>query len=86
MTDGYITSDQIGAGDDTVYGADVAPNAPVQDMWAFDLLAGQASAGRDADPGAYTGGTGGAGLGGEAEPMGPGGTGPGGTVYERRGF
>jgi hypothetical protein len=81
-----ITTDQIGAGDNTLYGADVAPNGPVEDMFAIEPIAGQFPAQeRSASPGEFTGGTGGAGLGGQAEPMSPGGE-QGGTVYQRRGF
>ncbi|MGH2443959.1 MAG: hypothetical protein ACRDFX_12460 [Chloroflexota bacterium] len=84
--DGLITADQIGAGDDTVYGADVAPTAPVQPMWQYDAIGGRLPApDRDASPASFTGGAGGGGLGGNAEPMSGGGE-LGGTVYQRRGF
>lgn len=86
-TDGTITSDRIGAGDNTLYGADISPNGPVQDMYAFDPIAGDfPPAENGADPGIFTGGTGGGGLGGSAEGMSPGGVGPGAAFYERRGF
>lgn len=80
-----VTSDQIGSGDNRTYGADIAPTGG-QDMWQIDPIAGSFPPNaRDASPAAFTGGTGGAGLGGQAEPMAPGGE-MGGTVYERRGF
>jgi hypothetical protein len=85
--DGIITADRIGAGDTTLYGADVAPTDPVQDMYAFDPIVGSfPDAQSAADPGSFTGGTGGGGLGGNAEGMSPGGVGPDGALYERRGF
>ena len=63
------------------YGSEVAPNGPVQDMWAYDDIAGTfPPRERDAPPSDFTGGTGGGGLGGVAEPM------DGGDRYERIGF
>jgi hypothetical protein len=90
MADGIITSDQIGAGDTKTYGADIGPTGG-QDMWQFDPIAGIfPPQERNASPAAFTGGMGGAGLGGMAEPFPPGGVSPEnaepGTVYERRGF
>ena len=82
MADGIISGDQRGTGDAKTYGADVAPTGPVQDMWAYDPIAGTfPPLERDASPEDFTGGTGGAGLGGMAEPQEDGG-----DRYERRGF
>jgi hypothetical protein len=53
---------------DPTYGSEVAPNPPVDDMYAIDQLAGQFDADRDSSPASFTGGMGGAGLGGTAEP------------------
>jgi len=63
------------------YGSEVAPNGPVDDMYAIDLLTGQQNADRDSAPAQFTGGMGGHGLGGQAEPP-P----PGGIFYERIGY
>lgn len=63
------------------YGSEVGPNPPQQDMTELDVLAGQVAADRTNDPASYGGGTGGAGLGGVAEPA-P----EGGTMYDRIGF
>lgn len=52
------------------YGSEVQPNGPVQNMEEIDTLAGSVMD-RDASPAAFTGGTGGAGLGGTAEPDAP---------------
>ena len=87
---GIVSGDIIGAGDSTTYGADIGPQGG-QDMWLFDPIAGTFPPTEyHAPPGAFTGGTGGAGLGGVAEPMPPEGITPAGgipgTVYERRGF
>jgi hypothetical protein len=52
----------------TQYGAEIGPNGPQQDMWAFDDIAGVfPPRERNAPQGDFTGGMGGAGLGGEAE-------------------
>lgn len=81
-----ITSDLIGQPDSATLGADIAPTGG-QDMWGCDVIAGAyPDQGRAASPATFTGGTGGAGLGGMAEGLAPGGTGPDGTLYERRGF
>lgn len=48
------------------YGSEVEPNGPVQDMEMIDTIAGSVMD-RTASPAAFTGGTGGAGLGGTAE-------------------
>jgi len=50
-----------------MYGSEVAPNDPRQDMSAIDTVAGSVHD-RDAGPGEFTGGSTGAGLGGVAEP------------------
>lgn len=51
------------------YGSEVAPNGPVQDMAAFDPIAGTfPPQERNAPQAGFTGGMGGAGLGGQAEP------------------
>lgn len=64
------------------YGSEVGPKGPQQDMWAFDGIAGTFPPNeRDASPDVFTGGTGGVGLGGQAEPP-P----PGGDRYDRIGF
>lgn len=79
MADGTITTDQIGTGDSTVYGADVDPTGG-SDMYALDTIAGSVHT-RDDSAAQFTGGDSGVGLGGQAEPMAPGG-----TLYDRRGF
>jgi hypothetical protein len=72
------------------YGGEIAPLPPHQNMFAIDPIAGQfPPQERNASPAAFTGGMGGQGLGGQAEPMTPGGEdddGLPGTLYERRGF
>ena len=86
-TTGIITTDQIGEGDSKLYGADIAPNGPVQDMTLYDPIVGVfPPQERNASPPVFTGGMGGHGLGGEAEGMSPGGVGEGSVFYERRGF
>ena len=80
MADGIISGDQRGTGDAKTYGADVAPTGPVQDMWAYDPIAGSVHD-RTASAADFTGGDSGIGLGGMAEPMEDGG-----DRYERRGF
>lgn len=50
------------------YGSEVGPQPPQDDMYAIDVLMGQTDADRSSSPSAFTGGTGGAGLGGTAEP------------------
>jgi len=85
-----LTSDQIGQGDSKTYGADIGPSGG-QDMWQFDPIAGTfPPQERNAAPDTFTGGMGGAGLGGQAEPFPPEGVTPDGgipgTVYQRRGF
>jgi hypothetical protein len=83
---GQITSDQIGEGDGKTYGADIGPQGG-QDMFAYDPIAGTfPPMERSASPASFTGGMGGAGLGGQAEPFPPGGGGQDGTLYEKRGF
>jgi hypothetical protein len=87
---GIVTSDQIGEGDGKTYGADIGP-AGGQDMWAFDAIAGIfPPQERSASAASFTGGMGGEGLGGQAEPLPPEGITPTagipGTVYQRRGF
>jgi hypothetical protein len=63
------------------YGSEVGPNPPQQDMTQIDVIAGEAGHTRDLPPAAFTGGTGGSGLGGQAE------TAPeGGVMYDRIGF
>ncbi len=61
-------------------GADIGPLGFQQNMWDIDILAGTVMD-RDASPAVFTGGDTAQGLGGNAEPMAPGG-----TVYDRRGF
>ncbi len=79
---GLITTDQIGVPPSAVVGADIAPLGPVQDMWAFDGIAGVfPPRERDAPPGDFSGGTGGGGLGGSAEGLSPGGVSPDGSLY-----
>lgn len=73
------------------YGCEVQPAGPVQDMFAIDAIAGTfPPQERSAQPADFTGGMGGQGLGGMAEPLYPDGDkGPSTmphTVYERRGF
>lgn len=63
---------------DPQYGSEVAPQPPVDDMYAIDQLAGQFDADRDSSPAAFGGGTGGAGLGGQAEPP------PEGGIFKQR--
>ncbi len=53
-----------------MYGSEVEPNDPIQDMSKIDTLAG-AVADRDSSPATFTGGMGGMGLGGQAEPDAP---------------
>lgn len=55
----------------TQYGSEVQPNGPVQDMKQIDTLTGSVHT-RDDGPAAFTGGTTGAGLGGQAEGEAPG--------------
>jgi hypothetical protein len=50
------------------YGSEVGPLPPQDDMYAIDVLAGQTGADISTSPSQFTGGTGGAGLGGSAEP------------------
>lgn len=52
---------------DAQYGSEVAPQPPVDDMYAIDVLAGQVNADLNTSPAQFGGGTGGAGLGGTAE-------------------
>jgi hypothetical protein len=62
------------------YGSQVAPEPPVQDMYAVDTIAGSVHD-RAASPAQATGDTGGGGLGGTAEPA------PlGGDRYDRIGY
>jgi hypothetical protein len=52
----------------TVYGAEVPPNGPQQDMWAFDDIAGVfPPREREDPPNDFTGGIGPMGIGGQAE-------------------
>lgn len=60
------------------YGSEVAPLPPVDDMYAIDTLAGQTDADRDSSQASFTGGMGGGGLGGTAEPA------PEGGVFKQR--
>jgi hypothetical protein len=80
-----------------MYGSEVQPNPPQQDMFQIDVLAGQVGD-RSGDQATFTGASGPAGLhglGGQAEPpttqdegarSGAPGTIEPGTVYERIGF
>jgi hypothetical protein len=72
------------------YGGEIGPSGFQQDMWAHDPIAGTfPPQERSADPGSFTGGMGGGGIGGQAEPMEPGGVSQPGapnSVYERRGY
>lgn len=52
------------------YGAEVRPMGPLQDMEAIDTIAGSVHT-RDASPASFTGGMGGRGMGGMAEPDAP---------------
>lgn len=65
------------------YGSEVAPQGPVQDMWAIDTIAGSVHD-RDSSPAETTGGDTGSGLGGVAEGLDTS-TGSG-TVKDRIGF
>lgn len=85
MADGQITSDQIGDSTGGPYGAEIGPMGGA-DMWAYDTIVGGPTKDRTAAPDQFTGGTGGGGIGGTAEGLAPGGTGPDGTLLERRGF
>lgn len=59
---------------DAQYGSEVGPKPPQDDMYAIDVLAGQINADSSAQPGQFGGGTGGGGIGGQAEPPVEGGT------------
>lgn len=63
------------------YGSEVGPQPPQDDMYAIDVLTGQQNADINTSPAQFTGGTGGAGLGGSAEPA-P----EGGIRHERIGY
>jgi hypothetical protein len=54
-------------GTDGEYGCQIEPAGPLQDMAAIDVLAGAVND-RTASPAVFTGGMGGRGLGGLAEP------------------
>jgi hypothetical protein len=78
--------DQIGQTSGPTYGGEIGPQGYQQDMWQLDHIVGVfPPMDKGAAPGDFTGGTGGGGLGGQAEPMEPGGE-MNSTVYERRGY